>query len=72
MKMKKNRRILNNIIQLIKILNFVKKYQLLIFIDLRIFYINLNNKAINIYISYAAINQNKIIFIRIISITSLD
>jgi len=70
--MKKNRRILNNIIQLIKILNFVKKYQLLIFIDLRIFYINLNNKAINIYISYAAINQNKIIFIRIISITSLD
>ena len=36
--MKKNRRILNNIIQLIKILNFVKKYQLLIFIDLRIFY----------------------------------
>ena len=50
MKMKKNRRILNNIIQLIKILNFVKKYQLLIFIDLRIFYINLNNKEINIYI----------------------
>jgi len=48
--MKKNRRILNNIIQLIKILNFVKKYQLLIFIDLRIFYINLNNKEINIYI----------------------
>ena len=33
-----------------KSLNFDEKYEHIIFVDLRIFYINLNNKEINIYI----------------------